>query len=285
MTRTGLSPRLALHVREPFVEIHPDDARAHGLGDFARVTTQHGSGIFKVALNQGQQRGALFAPIHWSGETASSARICELVSPHTDPHSGQPEAKATPATIAPVDFVYRGFALTRQPVALPKETWWARVTLSGGIGYLLASQEGPKLWREHAHDLMFGADLAEFLDIPRGLYRAAAFSGGRLERCLVVGPAEAAPQWDAVKALFESENLADLQRRVLLSARAADGLAEIGPIICACFGVGLNVIREAIASKSATNVEAIGKALRAGTNCGSCLPELKRIVHEHAHAI
>ena len=63
---------------------------------------QHGSGIFKVALNEGQQRGALFAPIHWSGETASSARICELVSPHTDPHSGQPEAKATPATIAPV---------------------------------------------------------------------------------------------------------------------------------------------------------------------------------------
>src|SRR6188474_3312528 len=110
MTRTGLSPRLALHVPEPFVEIHPDDARAHGLGDFARVTTQHGSGIFKVALNEGQQRGALFAPIHWSGETGSSARICELVSPHTDPHSGQPESKATPATIAPVDFVCRGFA-------------------------------------------------------------------------------------------------------------------------------------------------------------------------------
>jgi assimilatory nitrate reductase catalytic subunit len=132
---------------------------------------------------------------------------------------------------------------------------------------------------------MFGADLAEFLDIPRGLYRAAGFRGGQLESCLFVGPAGAAPQWDAVKALFESENLAALQRRMLLSGRAADGLAEIGPVICACFGVGLNVIREAIASKGATNVEAIGKALRAGTNCGSCLPELKRIVHEHAHAI
>ena len=56
-------------------------------------------------------------------------------------------------------------------------------------------------------------------------------------------------------------------------------------MICACFGVGLNVIREAIASNGATDVEAIGKALRAGTNCGSCLPELKRIVHEHAHAV
>jgi assimilatory nitrate reductase catalytic subunit len=76
-----------------------------------------------------------------------------------------------------------------------------------------------------------------------------------------------------------------MQRRMALSGRAADGLADFGPVICACFGVGLNVIRAAIASNGATDVEAIGKALRAGTNCGSCLPELKRIVHEHAHAV
>ena len=285
MTRTGLSPRLALHAPEPFVEIHPDDAHACGLKDFARVTTQHGCGIFKVALNEGQQRGTLFAPIHWSGETASAARVCELVSSHTDPHSGQPEAKATPARIAPVEFAWRGFALTRRPVALPQETWWARVALTGGTGYLLASNEEPKRWREHARALMNSAEFAEFIDIRRDVYRAAAFRDGRLDGCLFVGPAAATPQWDAVKALFESEDLADMQRRMLLSGRAADGLAEIGPVICACFGVGLNVIREAIASKSATNVEAIGKALRAGTNCGSCLPELKRIVHEHAHAV
>ena len=111
-----------------------------------------------------------------------------------------------------------------------------------------------------------------------------SFRDGKLEGCLFIGPAEAAPQWDAVKALFEADALSDTQRRILLSGRAADGLAEIGPVICACFGVGLTVIRDAIASKAATNVEAIGKALRAGTNCGSCLPELKRIVHDHAHA-
>lgn len=282
MTRTGLSPRLALHVPEPFVEINPDDAR--NLGDFARVTTPHGSGIYKVALNDGQQRGSLFAPIHWSGETASSARTCDLVAPHTDPYSGQPEAKATPAAIAPVEFAFRGFVLARQPIELPQETWWARVALAGGIGTLFASIEGPKLWRERARELLISDELAEFIDIPRGIYRAAAFRDGRLESALFIGPADAAPQWDAVKALFEAEAIADMARRMLLSGRAADGLAEIGPVICACFGVGFNVIREAIASKRATNVEAIGKALRAGTNCGSCLPELKRIVHEHAHA-
>jgi assimilatory nitrate reductase catalytic subunit len=256
------------------------------LKDFARVTTQHGDGVYKVALNDGQQRGSLFVPIHWNAETASHSRAGELVAPHVDPFSGQPEAKATPAAIAPISFAYRGFALTRQPIELPKKTWWARVALTGGTGYLIASEKGPEFWREYAGKLMICDDLAEFADNARGVFRAAAFREGRLDGALFLGRADAAPQWDAVKALFEAEAVADMQRRMLLSGRAADGLAESGPVICACFGVGLGAIREAIAAKTATNVEAIGKALRAGTNCGSCLPELKRIVHEHvAHAV
>ena len=79
-----------------------------------------------------------------------------------------------------------------------------------------------------------------------------------------------------MKALFEAEALADEQRRMLLSGRATDGIAQTGPIICACFGVGLATIRDALDSGTATSVEDIGKALRAGTNCGSCLPELKK---------
>ena len=66
-----------------------------------------------------QRRGSLFAPIHWSDATASAARIGDLVMPETDRYSGQPDAKATPAAIAPVAFAFRGFALTRAPIALP----------------------------------------------------------------------------------------------------------------------------------------------------------------------
>jgi assimilatory nitrate reductase catalytic subunit len=284
MTRTGLAPRLGQHTPEPFAEIHPDNAAALGLKQFARVSTAQGEGIFRVALNNGQQRGSVFVPIHWAGETASTASVCELVAPNTDPFSGQPEAKATPASVTPVEFAYRGFALTRAPFAPPRGTWWARVALNGGIGTLIASIEGPKLWREQVHDLMNSGELAEFIDLARATYRAASFRDGKLEGCLFIGPADAAPQWDAVKALFEPETVTELQRRTVLSGRATGDLRGTGPIVCACFGVGLTVIRDAIASKHATDVESIGQALRAGTNCGSCLPELKRIVHDLAHA-
>ena len=283
MTRSGLSPRLAHHTPEPFVEMHPDDAAACGVAHngFARLRSAYGECVLKVVVTEGQQRGALFAPIHWSHETASSACVGDLVTPATDPFSGQPDSKATPVSLEPVSYAFRGFALARGNLALPDENWWARVTLEGGTGWLLASNAGPEVWRAWAKAHFAGLESAEYSDAPRGLYRAAAFADGRLAGCLFIGPAETAPQWDAVKALFEREALGDAQRRAVLSGKSTDGLADPGPVICACFGVGLNVIRAAIESGEAVNVEQIGAALRAGTNCGSCLPELKRIVsHE-----
>jgi assimilatory nitrate reductase catalytic subunit len=281
MTRTGMSPRLGAHVPEPFVEVHPADAAAAGLADagFARVATAYGSTVLKVVLSAGQQRGSLFVPIHWSDATASSARVGEMVMPATDPHSGQPEAKATPCRIASVDFALRGFALTRAPITLPPGNVWARVAVAGGAGLLFASNDAPADWHERA-PAMFpaGAEIAEYVDGPRGTYRVAAFVDGKLHGCLFVGPAATAPQWDAVKALFEAETLAETERRILLSGRSADGIVAAGPLVCACFGVGLATIRDAVVSGRATDVEAIGRALRAGTNCGSCVPELKRII-------
>jgi assimilatory nitrate reductase catalytic subunit len=283
MTRTGASPRLGAHSPEPFVEVHPADAAGLVDGGFARVATVHGDCVLKVAFSARQRRGLLFAPIHWSDETASSACIGRLVAPDTDPFSGQPEAKATPASIAPIGFAYDGFIMTRRQVVLPPSTYWARIALSGGAwAYPFATDAGAAVWRDVARELCGRDDVVEYLDPPRATYRMAAFDAGHLDFCLFVGPAGAAPAWQAVKTLFERAAITERERRMLLSGRAAEGFVETGPIICACFAVGLDVIRDAIRSGLATSVDEIGKALRAGTNCGSCVPELRRIVHERA---
>ena len=80
-----------------------------------------------------------------------------------------------------------------------------------------------------------------------------------------------------VKSLFAADSSSDDQRRMLLSGKSADGLASAGPIVCACFGVGRTTICDAIAAGSHTSAE-IGARLKAGTNCGSCIPELKRLI-------
>jgi assimilatory nitrate reductase catalytic subunit len=49
--------------------------------------------------------------------------------------------------------------------------------------------------------------------------------------------------------------------------------------------VGVNTIVAAIAGGEAASVEAIGAVLRAGTNCGSCRPELGALLAAHAPRI
>ena len=278
MTRTGASPRLGQHLPEPFVEVHPDDALKYGVTDesFARITTDYGQCTLKVVVSERQQRGMLFAPIHWSEANATRARVGSLVAPHTDPFSGQPENKATPASIAPYEYVFRGFALSRKPLALPAHAWSARVAVTGGYGYLFADNADLAGWQSWLKSIA-GADLAEYNDFGGGIYRGASFEGGRIEACLFIGPAGDAGDWNVVKSLFAADSLGDDQRRMLLSGKSADGLASAGPIVCACFGVGRTTICDAIAAGSHTAVE-IGARLKAGTNCGSCIPELKRLI-------
>ncbi|WP_375411932.1 molybdopterin-dependent oxidoreductase [uncultured Bradyrhizobium sp.] len=278
MTRTGISPRLSQHLPEPFVEIHPDDAARAGLadGDFARVVTDYGRCILKVTVSTRQQRGMLFAPIHWSDDNASSARVGALVAPFTDPFSGQPENKATPASIAPYEYVFRGFALSRVQLELPPNVWWARLAVNGGYGYLLADNADLARWQSWLRSVA-SDDLAEYRDFGGGIFRAASFTGDRIETCLFVGPAQDAGDWGVVRNLFAMDALDDDQRRMLLSGKSVDGLANPGQIVCACFGVGRAAICDAIVA-GAGSASDIGARLKAGTNCGSCIPELKRLI-------
>jgi assimilatory nitrate reductase catalytic subunit len=278
MTRSGLSPRLGQHLPEPFVEVHPDDAIRFGVTDdsFARVVTDYGQCILKVAVSERQQCGMLFAPIHWSEQTASTARVGALVAPFTDPFSGQPENKATPASIVPYEYVFRGFALSRIQLELPDHVWWARVTVAGGYGYLLADNADLARWQPWLRSVT-SSDLAEYKDFGGGVYRAASFAEDRIDTCLFVGPAHDAGDWDVVKNLFAADALNDDQRRMLLSGKSTDGLTSAGPVVCACFGVGRTTICDAIVAGAGTAAE-IGLQLKAGTNCGSCIPELKRLI-------
>ena len=281
MTRSGLSPRLGQHLPEPFVEVHPDDAAAYQLkdGGFARVKSAHGEARYKVKIEGGQRRGSLFAPIHWSLTNSSDARVGDVVTAATDPYSGQPESKATAVSIEPLVLPLAGFAISAAPIQLPRDVWWSRVTLENSEGVLFAGERDISFWREFAaRSRTPGSEVVEYEDAGSTIYRAAIVSDERLVFCLFVGLAEKSLAWDSVKAAFAREHLDARDRAAVLSGRDATGIASAGPIVCSCFGVGLLAIRDAIESGVACTVDEIGAVLCAGTNCGSCKPELRRIV-------
>ncbi|OYX70230.1 MAG: nitrate reductase [Rhizobiales bacterium 32-66-11] len=287
MTRTGLSPRLAGHIRAPFVAIHPEDAAPLGLQDgaLARVTSAHGTATLEVRIDAGQQIGTLFAPIHWSDANASDGAVGALVHKHTDPHSGQPDLKATPATLAPAPMRSRGFLLARRRLdlaaaPLPAGSWWARAALDGGFGWRLAGEGAPQDWADWVERLNLPEDRTELFDLPGGHYRTAAFDAdGRLVFALLMGPAEAPQAWDALAGLLVEDAVSPQDRRILLSGRRAGARGPCGPLVCACFGVPRGAILEAIAAGD-RDAAGIGARLKAGTNCGSCLPEIGQILQE-----
>ena len=73
----------------------------------------------------------------------------------------------------------------------------------------------------------------------------------------------------------------DTDRAGLLMGQPVDATADIGAVVCSCFGVGRNTILSSIRRFGSRTPEQIGQRLRAGTNCGSCRPELKAILNEH----
>ena len=282
MTRTGKSQRLSAHRAVPFVEIHPDDAATYALeeGAIARVSTVHGEAEVETIITDAVSPGVLFMPMHWGSAYASKARVGALVRGVPDPVSGQPELKATPAVIAPVAYRARGFLLTRRQVPLPQGWWWARAAITGGWGMQFATQDGS---REVAlmvrgliqSDALHGYELAEYADHARDRYRCAVYDGQALVASLAYAPSASKPDWEAAKALFSAQEPEPAERRALLSGRAAT--ASAGPVVCACHGVRLDVISATIAA-GAGSVEAVGAACKAGTNCGSCIPEIRKML-------
>ena len=197
------------------------------------------------------------------------------MSAHTDPFSGQPEAKATPASIAPVAFALQGFARTRGALALPSDTWWARVAVGDGFEYRIATSRGPLFWHDFAYrSIGAGAQLAE--DLNGSTYQAAAVLDGELEGCVCLAPVGEPPKWDLTGLVAAAAAAEDIRR--IPKAQPCAYIGRTETIVCACFKVSLEAVRKAVNSGEARNVGDIGRVLQAGTNCGSCLPELKRII-------
>ena len=288
MTRTGRVPRLMAHRAEPLLDIHRDDAARLCLcdGDLARIESHHGGAVMRVRLSAEPRSGEAFAPMHWSDKFCSSGPIDRLVGGATDPISGQPELKATPVIVSRLATRWRGFLLRRAEISPTGEFYWARIPLAQGHAYELAG------WRElpceaeaeeWVNDLIGAPDEAElivYVDQGRGALRYASLVDGRLDACLFLArdgvflPSRAELE-DTLGCAIAGPARLGLVAGLPASARPAD----TGPIVCACFAVGLATLQRAIAEQRLGSVGAIGEALRAGTNCGSCRPELRAILN------
>jgi assimilatory nitrate reductase catalytic subunit len=289
MTRTGRVPRLMTHITEPLLSLHPRDAAARGLvqGALARIESADGAAVMRVTLSEAQRPGEIFGAMHWNDQFSSAGAIDQLVHDKVDPVSGQPDLKASRARVTALPTSWNGLLLRHAGTApeLGPEVYWSRAPLDTGFGFDLAGWTALNAIIDSENALRrllqipAEAELVSYSDPRRSVFRYAGFVGARLEACLFLAPPGVAlPAREA--AIGYLGRALDAVERLALLAAATPAASVAEKIVCSCFSVGAGRIAAAIREKDLKSAAEIGAALKAGTNCGSCIPELKKLLRD-----
>jgi assimilatory nitrate reductase catalytic subunit len=287
LSRTGLSPRLWGHRPEPFLDIHPSDAASRELadGDLVRVASRLGNFLARTRITMEQRPGEVFLPMHWNDRFAARAVSGRLIPGHVDPFSGQPELKHVAVEVTALNPSWFGLLVGRSIPDLDDAFYWVRHRMPGAEVVELAGTDGHQVSGIVADlDAAHGTSRIEFRDPNRGIARYAWMADDRLAAVLFVAPARPDISRNWISALMERELMAPAERAAILAGRAPQAAADDSRIVCSCFGVGLAAIVEGIRTQRLMTIEALGRALKAGTGCGSCLPELNALLQKTACA-
>ena len=285
MTRTGKAARLMSHSPEPFAELNPTDANRLGIstGALLEVESPLGRVICRAIVSNSQRPGDVFVPIHWTDQLASHARIDALIASITDPISGQPEAKCTPIKVRLAPMKWHAFAVAAQKPARLEAEYFAIAPVRGGWRIELADRTTLDDFDGLCRSLLAGSEGREeilaYHDQAAGQHRFAAFVDETLVGALYVtrGVPALSRSWLAEQL---GTRVASADRLRLLAGRPGGTTKDKGPIVCSCFEVGKAEIIDAIAKQGCTDVASVGRSLKAGTNCGSCRSEIRKLIDE-----
>ncbi len=280
MTRTGKSAKLSAHLAEPYVEITKADADILGLDEaqLAEIYTDGHRVTARVLISDRQQAGTIFMPMHWTDQFTANGRVNTLVPADVDPVSGQPGLKSADVRLKPFVAQWYGFAVSGVLPAEIKCDYWAVSKAVNGWRLELAGLSVETDWVSFAEDL-FGKwhdpqTWRTYIDSGKGIYRFAIIEDNRLVSALFLDrqPVAVSRAWVTGQLGQETTEIS------VLSGRASADRPDSGAVVCACFGVGINQITAAISESNCTTAAKIGEKLQAGTNCGSCLPELRALL-------
>lgn len=275
MTRTGKARRLGAHLAEPYLEIHPETARKNGIttGDLVTVSGTNGVSILRALCTVRVTPGQLFAPMHWTRTRSSAGVINAATASVTDPVSGQPALKSS--TVAVQKYAAAWYAFAASETEMAPDAPYAAISRSlTGWQAELAGQETPPDWEGYARARIGTDDTIAIVQDPKtDKMRLAFHNGTRLTALFFAGPEPVAIARTHAISLIGTDTPA-LQA---LAGRSSIDQPDPGPTVCACLNVGINTLQNAIAA-GADTIEALGQATCAGTNCGSCKPELAALI-------
>ncbi|MFN3986488.1 MAG: molybdopterin-dependent oxidoreductase [Rhodocyclaceae bacterium] len=296
MSRTGKVARLYNHVDEARIDMHPDDLALRGLaaGALARVRSRRGEVVLRVNPCEDIRKGQAFVAMHWGSNVLNSAGVNVLIAGDFDPFSKQPELKHAAIQVDKVELPYQmllmraeraGRAVSEEAEALApwlERFAYASLALAGRddpavVMRIAHDQPIPPAWLEALDALMGldGDDVLSYADARRGVSKRALIEHDRLVGLRLAGETAAAA-WLA-EIVVERRSTAELRRWLLapIATPPVQSRAR-GRVVCNCLNVAEAELAVAIAGGA--DFDALQATLKCGTSCGSCVPEVKRML-------
>ncbi len=305
MSRTGNVAQLFNHAEEPVIQISADDMMRRNLknGDIVKVQNKRGSLVLSVQMSDEVQPAQTFIAMHWGSQFMHGLGVNILMPPNFDKTSKQPELKHTAIKLEKLELPWRmtimrncqDLTLLTIVRSLLKDFSYASCGLFGRES---ASNQAGMLILRAAHETAPDQALIEkidailnmkeespclnYNDTKRGISKRilvenvngkAAVTGVRL-----MGETLAA---DWLKDIMTTGTFTDELRRWALAPLSAPptGQHGRGKIVCNCLDVSQNEIVENI--ELGADLITLQNKLKCGTECGSCVPELKKLVQMH----
>ena len=293
MSRTGTSARAFGHVEEAVLSLHPEEMRRRRLlaGDLVKVRSRRGSLIVPVQADEAVRSGQAYLPMHWGNRFLKGLGTNVLTQPAFDPLSKQPELKQAGVEVDKVELPWQFYALVEGDVqqrlsALRPlfETFaYASLSLTGrerpALQIRAASAVAPDAALLAQIDGLLGLDEGPVLaydDPRRTVGKRVRIEEGRITALRLAGET-AARDW--LKGLWsEGKADAELRRWLLapLSTPPGNSAKASGKTLCNCLNVSESAVCAGISR--GLDLDGLKAELKCGTSCGSCVPEIKRLL-------
>lgn len=305
MSRTGTTAQLFNHVEEPAIQMNADDMMRRNIksGDIVKVQNKRGSMVLPAQASTDVQPSQTFIAMHWGKQFMHGLGVNALMPPNFDKTSKQPELKHTAIKIEKLDLPWRmtvmravsDLSMLQKIRALLPHFEYASCGLFGresanGIGMLIlrATHTGTPVSDKPEMDLITQIDtilgmtdempLLNYNDAKRGISKRILVENDQVTGVRLMGETLAA---DWLKDVMSSGSFTDELRRWALAPVVAPptGQKGRGKIVCNCLDISQNEIIDNI--ELGADLITLQNKLKCGTECGSCVPELKKLVQMH----
>jgi assimilatory nitrate reductase catalytic subunit len=305
MSRSGKVASLFGHEPEPRLSMNGNDMARRGLreGELVRVESRRGALHVVARADEAIRSGQASLPMHWGKRFLGgrdSFGTNTVTVPAFDAHSRQPELKHAAVRIVKADLAWQVVAFGEMPdtataaavqalQSLQQDVLFTSVVLMGrerpGVLFRAAHDAPPPDGWLEGLDAAFGLDALDTLhyeDRRRGHSRRIRIAGDRLLAVRLAGEEGAITSGEWLRDWLLGARPVTEVRRLLLSpaTHAPTGFMLSGKVVCQCFNVTEPDITAALAEidgDPAMRLAHLCGRLKCGSNCGSCMPELRML--------